>query len=79
MQNFIKDYLSYNEFKVILLDNRINVVNYDEILEINENNISIKTNNKKIIIIGSNLVLSKLLEDEILITGKLSKIEVEYV
>ena len=79
MQNFIKDYISYNEFRIILLNNRINIVNYDEILEINENNISVRTNNKKIRIIGSNLVLSKLLEREILITGELSKIEVEYV
>lgn len=79
MQNFIKDYIKSNEFRVILLNDRINIINYDEILEINEKEIVVKTNDKKVIIIGVNLVLSKLLEDEILITGKLSKIEVEYV
>lgn len=49
-----------------------------KIIVLEENKISLLTNNNKIIIKGNNLVLKKLLDKEILINGKLLNIEVLY-
>ena len=53
----------------------VNIINYDNILEIKEDIITIKYNNKIILIKGHDLKLNKLLDDELLITGIITKIE----
>ena len=69
--SFIKD----DNFKINYINNSVNIVNYDKILEINNDLISVLKENKVIQIRGNDLKLSKLLDDEILITGIISKIE----
>ena len=69
--NYIKD----NNFKINYVNNSINVVNYDKILEVTDDVITIIKENKIIIVKGNNLRLSKLLDNEILITGIINKIE----
>ena len=73
-----KGYINDNEFRINLYKDRINIVNYKEILGINNKEIIVKSNDSKIIINGENLVLSKLLDFEILIIGTVLKIEVTY-
>lgn len=69
--NYIKD----ANFKIIYLNNSVNVVNYDSILEVNDNIISLKKEDKVIHIKGNDLRLNKLLEQEILVTGLIKTIE----
>ena len=69
--NNIKD----NNFKINYVNNSLNIVNYDNLLEVQSEVISLKTNNRVIYIKGQDLRLTKLLEQEILITGMINKIE----
>ena len=69
--NYIKD----DKFKIVYVNNALNVNNYDKILEIKDDMITLEKENKIILIRGSNLKLNKLLDNEILITGLINKIE----
>ena len=69
--NYIKD----NKFKINYINNSVNVVNFDKILEVTDEVVTIIKENKIILIKGYNLRLSKLLDNEILITGLITKIE----
>ncbi len=69
--NYIKD----NKFRINYVNNSVNVVNFDKILEVTDEVITIIKGNKIILIRGFDLRLSKLLDNEILITGLLTKIE----
>ena len=52
----------------------INVINYDEILDFSNNEISIKYDSGIMIIKGKDLVVSKMLDDELLIKGQVKSI-----
>ena len=71
----IVNYIRDNGFKINFVNNKLNIVNYDEILDVNSNSIRIIKENKTITIYGSDLKLSKLLDKEILICGLIKKIE----
>ncbi len=71
----IIDYVKDEKLKIIYYDNSINIVNYDNILEIKDTEITIIKNKKVIIIKGNDLKLNKLLDREVLITGIINKIE----
>lgn len=68
-------YLTDKEYKIIYKNNYLNIINYIEILDFNEYEISIKYDRGITRIIGSNLVISKMLDDELLIVGNIEKIE----
>ena len=69
--NYIKD----NNFKINYYNNSLNVVNFDKILEVKDNVVTIIKDNEIILVKGNDLKLSKLLDNEILITGIINKIE----
>ena len=69
--NYVKD----PKLKIYYLPNNVNVINYDKILEIKSDVITLIKDKKVILIKGEDLKLTKLLDNEILITGKLEKIE----
>ena len=71
----IISYIKDNKFKINYINNSVNVVNYDKILEVTDEVITIIKENKIILIRGNNLKISKLLDNEILITGLINKIE----
>ena len=68
-------YLTDKEYKIIYKNNYLNIINYVEILDFNEYEISIKYDRGISKVIGSNLVISKMLDDELLIVGDIEKIE----
>jgi len=72
--NKINNYINENEFKIVVTKNYIDIVNYIEILDFNSNRISIKNSDGIIIIVGTNLVISKMVEDEILVTGEFDNV-----
>ena len=75
MINKIINYIKEPLLKIIYVDNSVNVINYDKILEIRDDLVTILSNKSKILIRGSNLKLKKLLDNEVLITGLINKIE----
>ena len=70
--NYIKD----NEFRINILKNRINIVNYLELLSMEEDKILITSNIGKITIKGNNLSVTKLLNKELLVVGNITNIEI---
>jgi len=70
----IKNYILEKDFKIILSNNYIDIINYLDIISIDDKNITIKSD-KNISIKGNNLSVSKLLDNEILIIGDIEKIE----
>ena len=73
--NGIRSYVLENDLKITILNNKINIVNYKDIGHFDFNKIIVKTDIGDVIIKGSDLVVSKLLNSEILITGNFSNIE----
>jgi sporulation protein YqfC len=60
-----------------MYEGKINIINYIDIITLEDNRISVKYEKGIIIIKGKNLALNKLLDREILITGKISSLEFE--
>ena len=75
LNNNLEKYLMDTDFKVIIKDNYLNIINYKEIVDFSSNQIIIKTNKKIIKIIGDNLIVSKMQDSEALITGNINKVE----
>lgn len=71
----IDNYISEYKYKVIIVDNSVNIVNYKKIIEFTDNVIKVESNDGITTVNGSNLVITKMLSDEILITGKIYSIE----
>ena len=73
--NGIRSYILESDSKITIINNKINITNYIDIGHIDSNKVTIKLDNKNVIIKGIDLVVSKLVNDEILITGKFDNIE----
>ncbi len=78
MLNKLKDYINDNEFRITIFSDRIYVVNYKEVLSLEDERISFSTSNGRIIVKGDHLTLNKLLDKEVLISGKTKDIEVDF-
>ena len=74
----LREYIGEFEFKITILKDKINIVNYDRIINLTDNEVSLKIENTKVKIYGNNLMLNKLLDREILLTGRISKVEFNY-
>lgn len=71
----LREYINSNDFKMNYINNKLNIVNYDEIVLLSCEKIIILKNNKTICIKGNDLSLLKLLDNEILINGLIKSIE----
>lgn len=71
----LRNYILDNQFKIIMLKNKINIINYLEIDLFDEEKIIIRYKDGVVIVVGNNLIISKLLDDELLISGDISKVE----
>ena len=72
----IDNYLCDKEYKIIIKNNQINIINYDEIIDFSLTKISVKHNNRIIIIEGKDLTISKMLDYEVLISGIILNIRI---
>lgn len=71
----IRNYIMDEEFKITVFENKIDIENYVEIDHFDDKKITINYEKGKVIINGNELVIEKLLDDEILISGLIVKIE----
>ena len=69
--NYIKD----DKFKIIYVNNSVDIINYDKILEVRSDVITLEKEKKLIFIRGEELKLDKLLDNEILVRGLIKNIE----
>ena len=70
-----RNYLLDEMFNMRVLKNKVDICNYESIGYLDDNLIIINYDDGEIKIKGENLVVSKLLNDEILISGKINNIE----
>lgn len=68
-------YLTDTQYKIIIRENTINIINYIEIKDFTSTKIIIKHSNGFTTIIGTNLVVSKMQDNEVLIIGNIQSIE----
>ena len=76
LRDRLDNYLYDREYKIIIKENYVNIINYDEIIDFTLNNISVKYKNKIITIEGYNLTISKMIDSEVLITGNIANIRI---
>ncbi len=75
--NRLNDYLNDNEFRITIYeDKKVDIINYDNIIDFNLNKVVIGVNNKKVIIEGLNLTINKMLDNEVLILGLISDVRI---
>ena len=74
--NGIRSYILEDEFKIVILNNKINIANYYEMGHFDSNKIIVRyTNDKCLIITGSDMCVSKLKKNEVLVEGTFYNIE----
>ncbi len=72
----IRSYILEDDFKITILDKKINVVNYKEMGHFDNNQVIIRYLSNKILIIkGKNLSVARLKKNEVLIEGTFSSLE----
>ncbi|MDD6402573.1 MAG: YabP/YqfC family sporulation protein [Mollicutes bacterium] len=76
MLDRLNNYIDDKKFKLIYEDNLIDIINYTRLITIENNYVSLYINNKKIIIKGKELILKKLLDNELLLNGEVTSLEV---
>ena len=65
----IDNYINDKKFSMIYTSIGLDIINYSEILDFSSSKISIRYNNYIYSIYGNNLVISKMMEEEIFICG----------
>jgi len=71
----ISKYVKEDEFKMIIIDNKIDLVNYIEIDSFDDEKIVVRHESGIVALLGECLTISKLMDKEMLISGKIEKIE----
>ena len=69
-------YLENKNYEIILKDSSVNIINFSEIIDFSMNKISVRCDKKIITIEGKNLIISKMLDDELLVTGNISNLRI---
>ncbi len=73
----LRTYILENEFKINILIGKVDIVNYLEIDHFDDTKVIIRFDKGIVKIKGENLTISKLLNDELLILGKIKIVEFE--
>lgn len=71
----ITNYIRNDEFSISIWNNKINLLNFKKIIILTEEKIIVSFKDEIVTIKGENLSIKKLLEKEILVTGKINTIE----
>lgn len=74
--NFLDRYLIDKSYSITIKNDRVHIMNYLEVEELSSTRIVIRYERGKSILIGKDLVVSKMQDEELLIIGKIKTIEV---
>lgn len=75
MLKSLNRYVKNDEFSINIWDNFININNFTDVPILEENKVVITYLEKRIIIKGDKIIIKKLLDNEILLSGKFTSIE----
>lgn len=73
----LREYIAPDELKITMTMDKVNILNYDRLRDITDKEISFSKNNKKVKVVGKDLKLNKLLDQEVLIIGNIKKVEID--
>lgn len=73
--NQFRSYLLEEEFRINIVKGQINVVNYESIGHFDSTKVMIRYDGKTLVIKGKNLVVSRLMVDEVLVSGEIDSLE----
>ena len=76
MLNNLKSYLSKEDYRLSIIPSGLHVLFFTRILDIENNSIKLELGKKKVLVKGENLIMSKLDGKELLIKGKINKLEI---
>lgn len=76
MLRSINRFINDKRFYININNEYINIVNFENIVILEENKVVVIGDLKKFSIKGSNISINKLLDDELLISGNFSSIEI---
>lgn len=68
-------YLVDRQYKITICGNSVHIINYLEIEDFSSTRVVIRHEKGKTILLGTDLVVSKMQDEELLIVGKLKSIE----
>lgn len=71
----LKEYIYDNKFQLLVVDNTINILNYEELISFSDIKVIIKCKNNNLTINGKNLIINKMIYNELLIKGVITSIE----
>lgn len=72
---YLDRYLTYNDYKITISSEGIHIMNYVEVVDFSNTKVVIRYDGGINVFYGKDLVISKLLDDELVITGKLFRLE----
>ena len=78
MLEIFKNYLNKEEYYVVLYSNYIYIYKYLDIIKFTDKFISLKLNKLTINIYGTNMLITKMEKNELLIKGNILKLEKKY-
>ena len=69
-------YLEDKNSQIVIKENKVNIINFNEVIDFSINKISVRCDNKIVNIEGKNLIISKMIDDEVLITGIINNVRI---
>ncbi len=75
MLSRLRTYVLENEFKITILKNKVDIVNYTDIGHFDDTKIVVKYSEGTATVKGNNLTIAKMLNDELLILGNIETLE----
>lgn len=73
--SYLRDYIKDDTFRINIVNGKIDIVNYTDIVNLDDNQIIVNSPFGLVVITGKGLVVVRLIENEILINGKVQKVE----
>ena len=74
-----RSYILEEEFSFSVYQNKVDILNYESIGHFDSNKVIIRYNKGTLIITGNDLVVSKLMSDEVLVLGSIKNIELRWL
>ncbi len=79
LKEAIRKYFNDLDFRYTVYPNMLYIINFNKILSLEENRVSILVNSDRIIFKGNNFILNKLLDHEVIISGRVLGVEVNAI
>ena len=72
----LRNYVKEDKYKINIMNDYVDVLNYQKILVFDDNNIVVELDKKTLTIKGTSLIINKLMNNELLIKGNICLVEI---